>query len=57
VLDGGSEVLRDVAMATNYGTHFAITGFVGYNFGCMIGSETQFNSRGGFLGSSYLMKT
>jgi len=26
VLDGGPEVLRDVAMA--------ITGFVGYNFGC-----------------------
>jgi len=28
VLDGGPEVLRDVAMATNFGTHFAITGFV-----------------------------
>jgi len=34
VLDGGPEVLRDVAMATNFGTQFAITGFVGYNFGC-----------------------
>jgi len=28
VLDGGSEVLRDVAMATNIGTQFTITGFV-----------------------------
>ena len=27
VLDGGSEVLKDVAMATNFGTQFAITGF------------------------------
>jgi len=50
-------VLRDVAMATNFGTQFAITGFVGYNFGCMIGSDTQFDSGGGFLGSSYPMKT
>ena len=38
VLDEGPAVLRDVAIATNFGTHFAITGFVGYNFGCMIGS-------------------
>jgi len=28
VLDGCSEVLRDVAMATNFGTKIAITGFV-----------------------------
>jgi len=28
VLDGGPEVLRDVAMATNFGTKIAITGFV-----------------------------
>jgi len=34
VLDGGRVELRDVAMATNRGTQFAITGFVGYNFGC-----------------------
>jgi len=27
VLDGIPEVLRDVAMATNFGTQFAITGF------------------------------
>jgi len=28
VFDGGPEVLRDVAMATNFGTKIAITGFV-----------------------------
>jgi len=33
VLDRGLAVLRDVAMETNFGTQFAITGFVGYNFG------------------------
>jgi len=43
-------MLRDVAMATNFGTQFAITGFVGYNFGCMIASDTLFDSRGGFSG-------
>ena len=57
VLDGGPAVLRDVAIATNFGTQFAIPGFVGYNFGCMIASDTLFDSRGGFLGSSYPMKT
>ena len=56
VLVGGPEMLRDVAMTTNFGTQFAITGFVGYNFGCMIASNTVFDSRGGFLGSSYPMK-
>jgi len=35
VLDGGPAVLKDVAMATNFVTQFVITGFVGYNFGCM----------------------
>jgi len=30
---------------------------VGYNFGCMIASDTQFDSRGGFWGSNYPMKT
>jgi len=39
VLNVGPAVLRDVAMATNFGTQFAMTGFVGYNFGCMIGSK------------------
>jgi len=50
-------VLRDVAMATIFGTQFAITGFAGYNFGCMIVSDTLFDTRGGFSGSSYPMKT
>jgi len=57
VLDGGPPVLRDVAMATNFGMQFAITDFVGYNVGCMIASDTLFDSRGGFSGSSYPMKT
>jgi len=56
-LDGGPAVLRDVAMATNFGTQFAIIGFVGYNFGCMIASDTLFDSRSGFSGSNYPMKT
>jgi len=29
VLDGSPEVMRDVAMATNFGMQFVITGFVG----------------------------
>jgi len=53
----GPAVLRDVGMATDFGTQFAITGFVDYNFDCMIASDTLFDSRGGFLGSSYQMKT
>jgi len=57
VLDRGPAVLRDVAMATNFGTKFAIIGFVGYNFGCMIASNALFDSRRGFSGSSYLTKT
>jgi len=31
--------------------------FMGYNFSCMIASDTLFDSRGGFSGTSYLMKT
>jgi len=46
VLDKGPTMLRDVAMATNFGTQFAITGFVCYNFDCMIASDTMFDSRG-----------
>ena len=57
MLDGGPAVLRDIAMATNFETQFVITGFVGSKFGCMIASDTQFDSRGGFSGSSYLTKT
>ena len=50
-------MLRDDAVTTNFGTQFARTGFVGYNFGCMIASDMLFDSRGGFSGSSYPMKT
>jgi len=57
VLDEGPSVLRDVAMATNFGTQFAITGFLGHNFGCMIASDMLFDSRAGFSGSSYPCKT
>ena len=57
VLDGGPAVLKVVAMATNFGTQFVITGFGGYNFRCMIASNTMFDSRGEFSGLSYLMKT
>jgi len=42
--------LRDVAMATTFWL------LMGYNFGCMVASDTLFDSRGGFLGSSYPMK-
>ena len=44
MLDGCPEVLRDVAMATNFVTQFAITGFVAYNFGCVIASDTMLDS-------------
>ena len=57
VSNGGPAVLRDVAMATNFGMQFVITGFVGYNFGCMIASDKLFDSMGEFLGTSYPMKT
>ena len=30
---------------------------MGYNFGCVITSDTLLDSRGGFSGSSYPMKT
>jgi len=50
----GPAVLMEVAMATSVGTQFAI-GFVGYKFGCMIASDTLFDS--GFSGSRYPMKT
>ena len=43
--------LRDVAMANTFWLS------MGYNFGCRIASDTLFDSRGGFLGSSYPMKT
>jgi len=43
--------LRDVAMATTFWLS------MGYNFSCMIASDMLFDSRGGFSGSSYPMKT
>ena len=43
--------LRDIAMATSFWLS------MGYNCGCIIASNTLFDSRGGFSGSSYLMKT
>jgi len=51
VSDGGPQVLRDVAMVTNFWLS------MGFNFGCMIASNTLFDSRGGFSGSSYPIKT
>ena len=36
VLDGGPAVLRDIAVATNFVVQFVITGFVAYNFGCIV---------------------
>ena len=43
--------LRDVAMATTFWLS------MGHNIGCMIASDMLFDSRGGFSGSSYPMKT
>jgi len=43
--------LRDVTMATTFWLS------MGYNFSCMIASETLFDRRGGFSGTSYPMKT
>jgi len=51
VLDGSPQVLRDVAMATNFWLSMV------YNFVCIIASDMLFDSRSGFSGSSYLMKT
>jgi len=43
--------LRAVAMATTFWLS------MGYNFSCMTASDTLFDSRGGFSGTSYPMKT
>ena len=43
--------LRDVAKATTFWLS------MGYNLNCMIASDTLFDSKGGFSGSSYPMKT
>jgi len=60
LLDGSPQVLRHVAMATSFATQLLHRAFwlsMGYNFGCMITSDTMFDSRGEFSGSSYPMKT
>jgi len=41
----------EVAMATSFWLS------MGYNYGCIIASDTLFDSRGGFSELSYLMKT
>ena len=43
--------LRDVVIATPFCLSMS------YNFGCMIDNDALFDSRGGFSGSSYPMKT
>jgi len=43
--------LTDVAMATTFWLS------MGHNIGCMIASDMLFDSRGGFSGSSYPLKT
>ena len=43
--------LSDVAMATTFWLS------MGYNFSCMTASDTLFDSRRGFLGTRYPMKT
>jgi len=42
---------RDIAVATTFWLS------MGYNFGCMIASDTLFDSGGRFSGSRYPMKT
>ena len=42
--------LRDVSMATTFWLS------MGYNFSCVIASDTLFDSRDGFSGSSYPMR-
>ena len=43
--------LRYVAMATTFWLS------MGFSFSCMTASDTLFDSRGGFSGTSYPMKT
>ena len=43
--------LREDAMATTFWLSS------GYNFSCMIASDMLFDSRGGYSGTSYPMKT
>ena len=39
MLDGGPQVIRDIAMATNFWLSLGYNLF-GYNFGCMIASNS-----------------
>jgi len=55
VLDEDPAVLRDVAIATNLVTQFAITGFVGYTFGCI--ATRSLIIGGGFSESRHSLKT
>jgi len=43
--------LRDIVMATTFWLS------MGYNLSCMTASDTLFDSRGGFSGTSYPIKT
>jgi len=51
VLDGGPAVLRDVVMATNFGTQFAITGFLWPP--CVADADIIFLPCGFFLSSIF----
>jgi len=51
VLNGGPQMLRDLAMATNFWLS------MGYSFGFMMASNMLFGSIGGFSGSSYPINT
>jgi len=51
VLDGGPQMLRDLAMATNFWLS------MDYSFGFMMASGMLFGSKSGFSGSSYPMNT
>jgi len=50
VLDGVQRCWGMLPWQSIFGTQFAVTGLVGYNFGCMIAIDTVFDSRGGFWG-------
>ena len=51
MLDGDPQVLRDVAISTNFWLS------MGYNFAFMTASDTLFDSKGGFSSSSYPKNT
>jgi len=53
----GSRDAEGRCHGSQFMVQFAITGFVGYNFGYMIASDMLFDSSGGSSRSSYQMKT